>query len=396
MMNKMIGIALVLLVGGTLLARDNGFKHKTHTFKLGTLYSVSPTGKRYGAGIKAAVADNSNVEHRARAVYDFLNKYWVHSIVILYEETEFGKRAETAFHSQLKGLQKKRYVSLMYDSTGKGRNQIRQILEMRPEAVGIFGDRNNITHLYRSLKTLNTGCHSYLPITFSIIDGHSIQGNLHPWGKETVSITGKIVHKLALIWNIFGIAPFLNILLIIIVGLFLTISEMRRWYVEELSLLFTSFHFWILLIPKMTITLAIYFYLGETGKIRYDSVLAALILSVIPSAVFRITFFYDHFLLWVHNTLISKNRRKPGNLIDVIADNNSKDHMRKLLEDTYKDIPARAKRIRMQDRMKNILRNSKTDLDARKALARLLVQHPARDDFYLAGSGRYGGAHEKE
>jgi hypothetical protein len=128
-----------------------------------------------------------NVERRARAIYDCLNKYYIRSIVILFEETELGIRAEKAFRRELKGVQKKRYLSLSYDPTAGGRNQIRHILELRPEAVGIFGDRNSIGPLYGSLKRLNTGWPRYLPLTFSITDTRFVRGN--PRDNYFVSLT---------------------------------------------------------------------------------------------------------------------------------------------------------------------------------------------------------------
>jgi len=121
---------------------------------------------------------NINVERRAQVIYDFLNKYWVHSIAVLYEDTEFGRRAEEAFRNELNGQQKEHYLPFSYDSTGKARIQIRNILELRPEAVGIFGTRNDFVRLYSLLKNLNVGSSRYLPITFSIIDIRVVQDNL--------------------------------------------------------------------------------------------------------------------------------------------------------------------------------------------------------------------------
>ncbi len=56
--------------------------------------------------------------------------------------------------------------------------------------------------------------------------------------------------------------------------------------------------------------------------------------------------------------------------------------MKELLEDTYKDIPARAERIRMKTRLEDTLRNSRTLLGARKAMARLLLQNPGLKGLY--------------
>ena len=157
-----IGIILVLLVGGMLL------------------FSVSPTVER----------SNINVESHVHAIHDLLSMYWIRSIAILYQENQLGKPAEKAFRNQLQGLQKKRYLSLSFESTDKVRNQIRQILESRPEAVGFFCDPDCIAHLCSSLKTMNSGSHPYLPLTFSINDPRSTQGNLNLREHYFVSFAG--------------------------------------------------------------------------------------------------------------------------------------------------------------------------------------------------------------
>jgi len=443
---------------------------------------------------------NINVERRAQVIYDFLNKYWVCSIAVLYEDNEFGRRAEEAFRNELRGQQKERYLPLSYDSTDKARNQIRQILSQRPEAVGIFGDRNDFARLYSLLKNLNVGSSRYRPITFSIIDIRIVQDTLQDddfvyfvsvtdvtkdkefddvkalacdttnlvlreldnlaksetfnyddtsWRDRfrnhfeailngniglkkgdsknqstsgspfitrlsfenyenvtrprvfklskkdiksfkleyTISIFGKIWHKLSLIQNRFGFWPIFNIFLIIMIVLFMSIKDIKRWYTGKLTPLFKSLHFLLLLFINSAIALAAYFYLGETGSIRYDSVLTALILALAPSAILRVTLFetstgkaiglanyYDSFLRWVHEKLTIKNFLKNQAYINVIAYHNSVYGMKCLLKEIYQNAPGKEQQIRMLANMEEILKDAESWLDRRKALARLLLQ----------------------
>lgn len=445
-----------------------------------------------------------NIERRVRTMHDFLNKYFIHSIAILYEDSELGVRAEKTFRRELQGLQKKRYFSLSYDPAERGRKQIRHILQLRPEAVGIFGERNNIAPLYISLNRLNSGWRRYLPLTFGITDPRFVEGNLQDnyfvsltditihkdfddvkalaydttililqelnalaksgtfnyddpaWRQafrnrfetilsgnrnvkqdknnnkiqsktgisfknyenntmvkvfkwingvpirieleKPVSIPGKLVHKLALIWNSVGLPAVFNLLLLITFGLFLSFSDIKRWFPgkkqwkAEKWYLFMNLHFWFLFIVNIGITLTIYFYLGETGRIRYDNFWWAMITSLASAAVLRCSFFhtfkgttigvkrsYDSFVLRVHDQFTIG--KYTGLEINRIAYYHSVESMRNHLEDIYLAILDREKRIRMRTRMEEILKKTETVLDARKALARLLLQNTECDEF---------------
>ncbi len=107
---------------------------------------------------------NINVERRAEVMYKYLNKRWVQSITVIYEDTEFGRRAEEAFRNEPQGQQIELYLSLAYNSDTDPR-QIRKIFEKRPEAVGIFGNRSDFFHLYGLLKSLNSSLNNYFPTT---------------------------------------------------------------------------------------------------------------------------------------------------------------------------------------------------------------------------------------
>lgn len=187
---------------------------------------------------------------------------------------------------------------------------------------------------------------------------------------------------------------FFNILFIIIVGLFVSILDIRRWHEGKFFYFIKNFYFLLLFITNIAISLGLYIYLGERGTIRYDSFTAAFILTLVSAAVLHSNFvytsrgnpiglarYYDYFVLWVYDKLFHQyHSRQP--YINSIAYYNQVDRMKDLLVDTYKDIPGKEERIRMKTRLEDILRNSQTLLGARKALARLLLQNPGLKGLY--------------
>lgn len=440
---------------------------------------------------------NINVERRAQVIYDFLNKYWVRSTAILYEENEFGRRAEAAFAKELQGQQKNLHLPLSYSSTDKARSQIRRILAQRPESVGIFGNRADIARLFTLLKNLNAGSTRYFPLTFSIIDTRVIQNNLEPgysvyfvsvtditqnkdfddvkalsydttaiilgelhalaepgtfnykdrsWrqtfrnrfeailngsigirkdeGKiqlktrisfkdyenqttprifklsretispvklgKTITFPGKVWNKVKLIWDRFGIWPIINLVIIFIVIVFMSIKDIKRWWWGKSSRLFKRLHFWLLLLVNIAIAYAVYFYLGETGNLRYDSVLMALILSLTPSTLLHITLFetsagktiglaryYDNFLQWIYEKMAIKNYKKNKFYINVIAYHNSVYGMKSILNDIYQNTPDKQnkeQRRRMETMVEEVLKEADSWLGRRKALALIVLQ----------------------
>jgi len=120
---------------------------------------------------------NVNIQRRAHTIYDFLNKYWIRSIAVLHADTEFGRRSENAFRSQLDDEQQKNYLPLVYTSDPlQARLQLRRVLEARPEAVGVFGERQDLRHIYELIPQMNDWGNPYHPIQFTLIDARHVGG----------------------------------------------------------------------------------------------------------------------------------------------------------------------------------------------------------------------------
>ncbi len=445
---------------------------------------------------------NINVERRAQVMHEYLNKYWIRSIAVLYEDNEFGRRAEEEFSGQLEEKNEENYYRLPYTSLTEARELIKYILKIRAEAVGIFSNRRDLADLLRLLKTLNASYTPYRPLTFSIIDTRGLKGSLgdddtlyfvsvtddtqdtgfddvrslaydttklilgelhalavpatfnyqndswretfrtrfegilsgkitpkringNPPGKtrlrfrnyenitrpqifklgknviskvnlrDTVTFAEKLGQKLDLTLNRFGYRAILNFSLIFIIVLWLSIKDIKRWwYVGKLWQLFLSPHFWLLLFSNAVIALAAYIYLGETGNIRYDSTLTALLLSLTPSTILRLTLFetstgkalglakyYENFLQWIHERLTIRSFKKQQPYINVIAYHNSVYGMRCLLNEIAQNATNKEQRIRMQAGVDEELKNAELWITRRKTLARLLFQKMAWDEL---------------
>ncbi len=112
---------------------------------------------------------NVDVNRRAGAIYDYLAKRWVNSIAVLYADTEFGRRSEDEFRKQLRGAQRDNYMALPYVPPYM-RSQLQEVLALRPEAVGVFGEREEIGVFLQNLRSMNAWATPYRPLLFTVID----------------------------------------------------------------------------------------------------------------------------------------------------------------------------------------------------------------------------------
>lgn len=207
---------------------------------------------------------------------------------------------------------------------------------------------------------------------------------------KTINFFGKVWNKVKLIWDRFGFWPIINLVIILIVIVFMSIKDIKRWWWGKSRGLFGKGHFWLLLLVNIAIAYAVYFYLGESGNLRYDSFLMALILSLTPSTLLHITLFetstgkaiglaryYDNFLQWVYEKMAFKNYKKNKFYIHVIAYHNSLYGMQSILNDIYQSTPDdrnKEQRRRLQTMVEEALKEADSWLGRRKALARILLQ----------------------
>jgi len=448
---------------------------------------------------------NVDVQRRAQAAYDYLNKYWINSIAILYANTEFGRRAERAFRAELNDAQKHTYSPMPYSLPAtSARSQIRQLLERRPEAIGIFGEREDLQEIYAALSQMNSGATPYHPIIFTIIDARTLVDNLDDLhfvsvtradepvrngqqyddvmtlaydttklvlqeikkladqdiliasaaGRrefrdrfeailratplltdtisgitfsnyknvaktrmismkggalkefdltETVGFEDKIQKKSSLLANRYGAWPWVNAVLLILIVVMMSILDLKKWYTGNTWRLILESHFYILLAVNASLVLALYVYMGETGAIRYDSIMAALIIAFAPLALLRTTFFetstgksvglaklYDGFLQWINDHLMVARHSRTSLYVNLIAFHNTVDGMRTYLRDIYREQPSAERRIKLETELAELVNDSIPYLERRKVCARILLRTKKWDELRLDGMAPQG------
>lgn len=123
---------------------------------------------------------NVDVSRRAQAIYDVMSKRRVSSTAILYQDTEFGRVAETAFRREFeRAWPIANYLPLPFSDFLEARNNVREVLGARPEAVGIFAERHHILDIYHSMVAQNAKGVPYEPLLFSLIDVRVIAEQLN-------------------------------------------------------------------------------------------------------------------------------------------------------------------------------------------------------------------------
>lgn len=420
-----------------------------------------------------------DVVRRVDTIYSFLTKRWISSIAILHADTEFGRQAAGAFNKRLTGSQKNMYISRSYKSPAQDDlwDPLQEVLDHRPEAIGIFGANDHIRQFYTRLRGMNKGIQAYQPIVFALLDARDIEGEVHnlyfvsvsqelneiealsfdttvlildELGKVDVSINRRkqfrtafrdrfagllsgtvqavgprthmkfdtmvnsvqpaVFHKhgdqverassigfvdvwrkmdtkLELLWGRYGLWIIVNAILMIVVLSAISLLDLKRWYEGPYAGLFRNYHVYVLVGMNCLLALLLYGYLAETGRIRYDSVVMALIIAVAPSALVRTTFLetptggaiglgraYDRFLLWINDSLMMARYRSQNNNVNIIAYYNAYSDMRGRLEQIFRNARTTSQRERLLTELEEGLREANTTLERRRVCARHLLR----------------------
>ncbi len=425
---------------------------------------------------------------RVRQMADFVGKFWVSSCAVLYADNAYGERAEAAFRKALPMDLKHGYLPLQYDARENLDDRVRQLLNERPEAVGMFGSREEIDCILSRFLTMNGSSTPYKPIFFTILDARGLaaeypgfhflslleprkevpdlipprefvdeaeaisfdtarlvfaaldevggdparlktelterlsgriegsqtgmkfgtdaeniavptiyradpadeqnpKGVLTPINIErTFDLRTKLEMKVRLLHSCYGIWPFFNLGLILFAVVFFNILDLRRWYQGSIFNLLNRYS--LLFIGVNLILIGVlYVYLAETGKVRYDSVLAASIIAVTPTALLRSTLFespagksigianlYDRLLLWINDKLATKKFQTRQPLVNVLAYFNYLRTLRSKLRQVYNNSrdPSLAKANK--DALDAELAELYTTVEKRRACARRLLR----------------------
>jgi hypothetical protein len=201
---------------------------------------------------------------------------------------------------------------------------------------------------------------------------------------------GNLVLKYELTMRRFGFWPWLNIILIVGIVVGMSVADIKKWYPgSRLSLFFKpqNFLFYVLILINALSVIPVYIYMGETGAIQYDSVIAAIALAVAPMAILRTNLFetpagktiglgkmYDSLIQWINHRLMIKKHVETKQSINLVAYNNSVDGMKSYLSDLYMNHRTVAQRIRLQTELAEMVNDSLPYLERRKVCAQLLIR----------------------
>lgn len=120
-------------------------------------------------------ATNVSIKQRTQAMAHKLAKYGLRSVAVLHSDSKYGRETEAAFRERYLGQEPEaRYRPLQYDTSNFAKEgpylQIKQVLQDRPEGLGIFGTRSEIQVIANLLSEVNTSLTPYHPIMFTPID----------------------------------------------------------------------------------------------------------------------------------------------------------------------------------------------------------------------------------
>jgi len=124
---------------------------------------------------RAFFTTNVSLTRRSKQLAHTLSKFGLRSIMVLHSNSLFGQQTEAAFREEYLGLAPDtNYRPLQYETRGFGEKgpyrQIHQVLNDRPEGLGIFGGREEISKISKLLSEMNSTLIPYHPILFTPID----------------------------------------------------------------------------------------------------------------------------------------------------------------------------------------------------------------------------------
>lgn len=442
---------------------------------------------------------NLDVNDRVNTVWNHINKYWISSMAIIYQNSEFGRRAEKALKNRIDGQRiSKTQVSYRIDPGKDFSEVIKRVVKQRPEVVALFCDRELIPIIYRDIMDYNDSGVKYAPIFFTIIDickihsdlgnfyfpslieydtikkdsvvfsdevdafgfdnglilemalteyngnqdldaidGETLNNNivsiLSSAGEIERSETGMIlknmknysrpyiyevkegevipfpiyshvhwikqfVHKVVLIFSVFGEWIWLNVVIITLITFLICRMDLRRSFPRKHVKILLTGVFWLYFFINLAAVFLIYLFLAETGSINYTDPLMAIIISVTPSAFMKTTFFetrqgksigleglYKRIMTWMDKKIMEKKYKHLEPLTNTVAYYNAQNSMRNGLLRVYRNHPSTSQTAKMIQKMEEDMNNEKDYLNRRRVLAKLLMRQFDIDQLRAEG-----------
>ena len=116
---------------------------------------------------------NVNNEQRITVLRDKLDPLWVTSLAVLYSDTGFGREAEEELRRDYGSDRPSVYLgSRFVEKSDSRREAVGRVLDVRPEAVGMFALAGELPHLFGQIDS-RTQDVPYRPLYFTIVDARS-------------------------------------------------------------------------------------------------------------------------------------------------------------------------------------------------------------------------------
>ena len=431
---------------------------------------------------------NLDVSQRAHAVHDVMRKRWINSTAILYADTAFGRNAEMAYRREFdKNRSAANYLSLPFINSDELRAAVWEVLQKRPEAVGIFAERRYILEAHESLLSQNAEGVAYEPLLFSVLDVRLIasrlkefffvsvtrpngaeaasnptngsfvddikglsydttvfvlrivedlstrpwdpeafrkrfaallEGGVKIWGEKTdmhfaafknetrpevfylnegkieplphtqaLNLWQQFLFKGELVVRRFGYWPLIITGILFLTSWLMTFADVHRWYGGRVRAMIFNLYFLAFATLQGLFVVLLYLFLAETGRIAYDSLLAALLIAMAPAAVLKSTWFetpagraiglkriYNAILLWFNDKMMAELYRNRARYENVLVYFNSLPFLKARLTELYRSARTQERREALEEDFKQALEAAATQEDKLRVCAKRLLR----------------------
>ena len=167
--------------------------------------------------------------------------------------------------------------------------------------------------------------------------------------RGSMTFAQSIEHELLERLNRFGPKVVINILLLALIVAYLTVLDLQKWYTGTKRSAVWRWPFLLLLAFNLLTAALLYIFLAETGQIRWDNTLAAVIVAVGYSALLKSTLFktqagvdigleklYDGAVSWLNQRIMYARSRRESPYIYFVAYRNHVRFMKQQLVDVYR------------------------------------------------------------
>lgn len=120
---------------------------------------------------------NVNASNRVRTMFEYLLSKNVENFALLYTDSTFGEISESAFRENVGYVPGTQLNSFRFASLSEAWPLIQQINMLRPEAIGIIGNRQEIEQISSKFKGPHNEWNTFDPYLFTIVDTRGLESD---------------------------------------------------------------------------------------------------------------------------------------------------------------------------------------------------------------------------